>query len=387
MMATNIISSSLTNTEIARYGRQLILPQIGKSGQELIKAAKVLIVGCGGLGCPSSQYLVSAGIGTIGLLDNDTISINNLHRQILYNESNVDVHKVDQSVNMLSQLNKNVTFVSHKVTLSSVNAMDIFRGYDLILDCTDNPASRYLINDCCVLLGKPYIFGAALRTDGQVSTYNFKGGPCYRCINPAPKIIENTDNCSDAGVIGPLTGIVGSVQATEALRIISKGTSSYSGKLFVCNPWEGIYRVVKLRKKQSSCQVCGENPSVTELKDVTYNCPIALISCSREDRITVEEYADTFNDHVTLDVRPAVEFDLCRLTNSINTPIQDIQNDKVDIQLPKTNKTVYVLCRRGNDSQHAVKLLKGRFTDNEFKDVIGGLQSWTEKIDPNFPTY
>ena len=314
--------------------------------------------------------------------------------QILHSEDKIGVHKVDSAMSRLQAVNQHVTLIPHKVDLNASNALSIIEQYDLVLDCTDNATTRYLVNDCCVLLKKVLVSGAALRFEGQVSTYNYKGGPCYRCINPVPPDPEATLNCYEAGVLGPVTGIVGSLQAAEAIKILASEESAYAGKMMLVCPWDGVMRAIKLRSRQAECAVCGDNPSVTSPIDYVRFCGSGKDkeysnASMRDERITCKQLKETPYKHL-IDVRPAVEFGICALENSVSVPFYDLMADKVDLvpHIPEdTTEPIYLLCRAGINSQIAVQHLKEKYPEHCFKDIIGGLMGWTSAIDPSFPLY
>ena len=301
---------------------------------------------------------------------------------------------MDSATARLHSINKHVTLVPHKVDLNAGNALSIIEQYDLVLDCTDNATTRYLVNDCCVLLNKVLVSGAALRFEGQVSTYNYKGGPCYRCINPNPPDPETTLNCFEAGVLGPVTGIVGSLQAAEAIKILASNESAYAGKMMLVSPWDGIMRAITLRSRRTDCVVCGDNPSVTSPVDYAKFCGSGKDKAysnasTEEERITCKQLKETPYKHL-IDVRPAVEFGICALENSVCVPFGEMMSDKADLKphIPEdTSEPVYLLCRAGINSQVAVQYLKEKYPEHCFKDIIGGLMGWTSDIDPSFPLY
>ncbi|KAK3092896.1 hypothetical protein FSP39_008560 [Pinctada imbricata] len=410
----------LTNEEISRYSRQLILPEIGVQGKEFIynnhicqlsiSSKSVLIVGAGGLGCPSAVYLAAAGIGRLGIVDYDEVELSNLHRQVLHSEAKVGVTKSVSAAEACRSLNSKVEYVPYHLQLDSSNAIQIIQEYDIVLDASDNVATRYLLNDACVLTKKPLISGSALRFEGQLTVYNYANGPCYRCLFPKPPPPETVTNCSDGGVLGVIPGIIGSLQALEALKIAAGQESSFSGKLLMFDGMEGTFHKIKLRGRQPMCVVCGDNPSITTLIDYQQFCGAraddkekSLNVLSPEDRISVQEYRDILNAkkrHLLVDVRTSVEMEICKLPTSVhNLPIADInKTDKINelkeaihsVTSDSMDKLpVFVVCRRGNDSQTAVKQLRtcldgGRV---EVKDIRGGLHAWAKSIDKDFPTY
>ncbi|XP_035729758.1 adenylyltransferase and sulfurtransferase MOCS3-like [Vespa mandarinia] len=398
----------LNNDEISRYSRQIFLPEIGVTGQKKIKESSVLIVGVGGLGCPSALYLTCSGIGRIGLVDYDNIEINNLHRQVLFTEGSIGMPKVTVAAEFLNKLNSYTEVTPYKLQLDSSNALKIIELYDIVLDATDNVATRYLLNDACVLSNKPLISGSALRFEGHLSVFNYKG-PCYRCIFPKPPSPETVTNCGDGGVLGAAVGTIGVLQAVEAIKVILDMPETLSGRLLVFDGIETRFRNINLRTRNQECAICGKNPIIKELIDYEQFCGAKandknpnLNLLKNEDRITVETYNHIikFNteDHLLIDVRSPEEFQICRLRNSINIPLYEIYKDNATKQIKseidkqdngKTISKVYVLCRRGNDSQKAVKHLQEIFKDSKLniKDIIGGIHAWSNKIDSTFPIY
>uniref|UniRef100_A0A8D0EKL1 Molybdenum cofactor synthesis 3 n=1 Tax=Strix occidentalis caurina TaxID=311401 RepID=A0A8D0EKL1_STROC len=259
--------ASLSPADILRYSRQLVLPELGVRGQLLLARSSVLVVGCGGLGCPLAQYLAAAGVGRLGLVDHDVVETSNLHRQVLHGEARRGFPKAVSAAAALRLLNSTVQYVPYCGALSPRTALELVRQYDVIADCSDNVPTRYLVNDACVLAGKPLVSGSALRLEGQLVVYNYQGGPCYRCLFPKPPPPETVTNCADGGVLGVVPGIMGCIQALEVLKIASGMGSSFSQFMLMFDAHEGRFRNIKLRPKKPDCAVCGDNPSVTCLQD------------------------------------------------------------------------------------------------------------------------
>ncbi|XP_025152981.1 adenylyltransferase and sulfurtransferase MOCS3 isoform X1 [Harpegnathos saltator] len=398
----------LSNDEILRYSRQLFLREINVQGQKKIKDSSVLIVGVGGLGCPAALYLACSGVGHIGIVDYDNIELNNLHRQILFMEASIGTAKVTAAAETINRLNSNVKVTPYKIQLDSKNALDIIKNYDIVLDATDNVATRYLLNDACVLSGKPLVSGSALRFEGHLTVFNYNG-PCYRCIFPEPPPPETVTNCGDGGILGAAVGIIGVLQALEALKIMLELPDVTSERMLLFDAMETKFMNVRLRSKNTNCVVCGEHPVIRELIDYEEFCGAKandkepnLKLLKKEERITVEEYNRIAKDHlqlhVLIDVRSPEEYQICRLQDSINIPFTEINKEhnlqqirdsvkKVQEKQPIVN--LYLLCRRGNDSQKAVQCLKKTFTENtlNIRDIIGGIHAWSNEIDPNFPKY
>ncbi len=407
--------TSLDKESIERYGRQLILPEIGVEGQIKLMETKILIIGAGGLGCPAGVYLAAAGIGQLGFVDYDEVELNNLHRQILHTESRVGVCKATSAVQSCNQLNSKVKCIPYHVALNSSNALDIIKEYDIMLDASDNVATRYLLNDACVLGGKPLVSGSALRFEGQLTVYNYEGGPCYRCLYPKPPPPETVTNCSDGGVLGAVPGVIGVLQAIEAIKIALKrpAPDTMSQRMLLFDALSATFRTIKLRPKQGNCVVCGDNPSITQLIDYEQFCGAKATDKTKqlklltdEDRITVQEYKNYMSEgkpHVLIDVRVPVQVRICQLPNSSNIPLDEFklrldatvnkiksEVENVKGKLPKGSKIpVVLLCKEGNDSQEATVILKDKLKDFpvSVKDMKGGLKAWANEVDDTFPVY
>ncbi|KAJ3613040.1 hypothetical protein NHX12_019296 [Muraenolepis orangiensis] len=407
---TPLGSKALSNQDIVRYSRQLLLPELGVRGQQNLSQSSVLVVGCGGLGCPLALYLAAAGIGRLGLLDYDEVELSNLHRQVLHREESQGQAKALSAATAVNRLNSTIECVPYHLQLSSKNALPLIQQYDIVADCSDNVPTRYLVNDACVISGKPLVSASALRMEGQLTVYNYHGGPCYRCLYPVPPPAETVTNCSDGGVLGVVPGIMGCLQALEVIKIASGQGSSCGQQLVMFDALDTRFRSIRLRPRQPGCAVCGENPSVTQLLDYEALCGSAatdkcrrLNLLSKDQRITVQEYKailDSATSHLLLDVRPPVEVDICQLPSSLNIPLTGLQRGNGDhIQLLKESirrtkgqmsgdglLPVYVICKLGNDSQKAVQLLE-KMDDITVKDICGGLMAWSQKIDLTFPQY
>lgn len=407
--------TALTHEDIMRYSRQLLLPELGVKGQMSLLSTSVLVVGCGGLGCPLALYLAAAGVGRLGLLDYDEVELSNLHRQVLHTEQTQGFPKAQSAAQALRRLNSTTQCVPYHLQLSSENALQLIQQFDIVADCSDNVPTRYLVNDACVLSGKPLVSASALRMEGQLTVYNYNGGPCYRCLYPVPPPPDTVTNCSDGGVLGVVVGVMGCLQALEVLKIASGQKSSFGQQLLMFDAQDSRFRCIKLRAKQANCVVCGETPTVTELQDYESFCGSAATDkCRRlnllspEQRVSVQEYksiVDCGTPHLLLDVRPKVEVDICQLPVSINIPLASLEDQMTDhtnvlkkriseIKLQMCSESqvpVYVVCKLGNDSQKAVQLLeKMSGTELEHitvKDITGGLMAWANKIDPSFPKY
>eukprot|EP00731_Ephydatia_muelleri_P023565 Em0015g1148a len=389
----------------------MILPEWGVQGQLAVQSSSVLVVGVGGLGCPVAIYLAAAGIGEIGLVDYDNVELGNLHRQVLHTERTLGLSKVESAAAALKAMNSSTRISTHHILLNSQNALALLRLYDIVVDATDNVATRYLLNDACVLLQKPLISGSALRFEGQLTVYCWGGGPCYRCLFPSPPPPETVTSCSDGGVLGPVPGVIGTLQAMEVLKMAAGMNPSYSQRLLLFDAHSGDFRIVTLRPRNKQCVVCGDNPSIRELIDYEQFCgsgpndktpSIHLLTPA--DRITCADYKcmmDQGVPHLVIDVRESTEYTMCRLEHSENFPLKQLKEEAmvakvstlighIEAKLPtKSGVQVVVVCRRGNDSQKAVRLLKAQLQVDDvcIRDLVGGLTAWTEEIDPSFPKY
>jgi adenylyltransferase/sulfurtransferase len=394
----------LSNEEIARYSRHLILPEVGMEGQQKLKAAKVLCVGTGGLGAPLAMYLAAAGVGTIGLVDFDTVDASNLQRQIIHSTATVGKLKVDSAEIMLKGLNPFLNVVKHNTMLTSANALEILKDYDVIADGTDNFQTRYLVNDACVLLNKPNAYGSIFRFEGQASVFGTREGPCYRCLYPEPPPPGLVPSCAEGGVLGILPGLVGVIQATETIKLILGIGEPLIGRLLLVDALGMGFRTLKLRKNPE-CPVCGPNPTVTELIDYDQFCGIAPpskvgpLEVARDKavgdhpivdgvpQITVEELKrklDANEDIFVLDVREPHEYPIANLGAPL-IPVGSIEGRIGELAAQK-NSEVIVHCRSGARSQKAALILKQAGFTN-VSNLAGGILAWADKIDPSMPKY
>lgn len=394
----------LTNEEISRYSRHLILPEVGMGGQQRLKAAKVLCVGTGGLGAPLALYLAAAGVGTIGLVDFDVVDESNLQRQIIHSQATVGKLKVDSAEIMINGLNKNTKVVKHNTMLTSANAMEIMKDYDVIADGTDNFQTRYLVNDACVLLGKPNAYGSIFRFEGQASVFGLPEGPCYRCLYPEPPPPGLVPSCAEGGVLGILPGLVGIIQATETIKLILGIGEPLIGRLLLIDALGMSFRTLKLRKNPE-CPVCGTHPTVTELIDYDQFCGVpkpaevgplevarykAVADATVVDgipQISVEELKrklDAKEDVFVLDVREPHEYPIANLGAPL-IPVGDVERRLAELA-DKKDAEIVVHCRSGARSQKAALVLKGAgFT--HVSNLAGGILAWADKIDPTMPKY
>ena len=391
----------LTNEEIARYSRHLILPEVGYEGQQKLKAAKVLCVGTGGLGAPLALYLAAAGIGTLGLVDFDTVDASNLQRQVIHSTATVGKLKVDSAEIMLKGLNPNLNVVKFNTMLTSANAMEIFKDFDIIADGTDNFQTRYLVNDACVLSGhKPNAYGSIFRFEGQASVFATEEGPCYRCLYPEPPPPGLVPSCAEGGVLGILPGLVGIIQATEVIKLILGIGEPLIGRLLLVDALGMGFRTLKLRKNPD-CPVCGTHPTVTELIDYDQFCGIekpadATTPLERPQdvkdvegipQITVKELkarVDKGDIPFILDVRDPHEYQIVNL-GVPQIPLGSLEQRLGEIPVPKDAEIV-THCKSGARSQKAAVLLKQHGYTN-VKNLSGGILAWADQIDPSLPKY
>ncbi len=383
----------LSQDQIARYSRHLLLPEVGVGGQEKLCDAKVLCIGTGGLGSPLGLYLAAAGIGTLGLVDFDIVDQSNLQRQIMHGESTVGKLKVDSAKDRLADMNSDVEVVTYNTRLSSENALDIFKDYDIIVDGTDNFPTRYLANDAAVLLGKPYIYGCILRFEGQASVFHSKEGPCYRCLYPEPPPPGLVPSCAEGGVLGILPGIIGLIQATEVVKLILGKGETLIGRLMIFDALAMKFRELKLRKDKD-CPICGDNPTITELIDYELFCGIPSAAEAEAESATleipVEEVKlklDGSEKFTLVDVREPSEYDICRIDGSVLIPLGKIEEMKPqNLNGLSQNDEIILHCKAGVRSLKAVKALKKIGFEN-VKSMAGGIEEWSEKIDPSVPRY
>ena len=377
----------LSNEEIGRYSRHLIMPEVALEGQKKLKQAKVLTIGTGGLGSPLALYLAAAGVGTIGIVDFDVVDESNLQRQILHGTSDVGRPKVESAHDKLKDINPNVNIVVHEEALTSENALDILQNYDVIVDGTDNFPTRYLVNDACVLLGKPNVYGSIFRFEGQASVFYAEEGPCYRCLYPEPPPPGLVPSCAEGGVLGILPGAIGTIQATEAVKLILGIGEPLVGRLMLYDALGMSFREMKLRK-DPNCPVCGENPTVTELIDYQEFCGIPQAAAAEQENqvpgISVQQLkAKMENGGINvLDVREPYEYEIANLGAPL-IPLNELPQRYEELD---RDQELAVHCRSGARSANAVKLLKERGFENVY-NVEGGILAWSEEIDPDIPQY
>ncbi len=381
----------LTKEQTSRYSRHLILPEVGVEGQKKLLNAKVLCIGAGGLGSPLALYLAAAGVGKIGIVDFDVVDFSNLQRQIIHGESTLGELKAESAKKRIGDLNSEVKVTIHNSRLTSDNAMEIIKDYDVVVDGTDNFPTRYLVNDACVLLGKPNVYGSIFRFEGQVSVFDAKRGPCYRCLYPEPPPPGLVPSCAEGGVLGILPGIIGTMQAAETVKIILGAGNPLVGRLLFLDVLEMMPRELKLRKDKS-CPICGDSPSITELVDYEQFCGIPIGDESAEqnaagpNEISTEDFRKMWsgeNSPVLVDVREPHEYEICRIEGSSLIPLGQISERIGELD---ADSEIVVHCHHGGRSLKAAEyLLKNGFS--KVKSLKGGIDEWAEKFDPSMPRY
>ncbi len=380
----------LTTDDLARYSRHLILPEVGMEGQQRLKAASVLCVGAGGLGSPLALYLAAAGVGTLGLVDFDAVDASNLQRQIIHSTRDIGRKKLDSAEEKLRALNPALNVVKHETMLSSANALDILKDYDIVADGTDNFPTRYLVNDACVLLGKPNVYGSIFRFEGQASVFATKDGPCYRCLYPEPPPPGLVPSCAEGGVLGILPGLVGVIQATEVIKLILGKGEPLIGRLLLVDSLGMRFRELKLRKNPD-CPVCGPHPTVTRLIDYQQFCGVAPATQQEQPvkngipQLTVKELKqrlDAGEDLFILDVREPFEYQIVNLGGKL-IPQNDVPQRLAEID---RDREIVVQCKSGGRSQRIAEFLAQSGYPN-VKNLAGGILAWADQIDPRMPKY
>ena len=381
----------LTNDEIKRYSRHLIMPEVGMDGQRKLKGGSVLCIGAGGLGSPAAMYLAAAGIGTLGIVDFDVVDFSNLQRQIIHGTPDVGRTKLASAADRLHAINPHVDIQTYDVALSSENALKLFEPYDVILDGTDNFPTRYLTNDACVLLGKPNAYGSIFRFEGQASVFATKNGPCYRCLYPEPPPPGLVPSCAEGGVLGVLPGIIGVIQATEAIKLITGIGEPLIGRFLIYDALRMRFRELKLRK-DPDCPVCGTHPTVTKLIDYDQFCgiqpvaqePVAVLNNATEiTSVELKQRLDRGDDLTIVDVREPNEYQINRIPGSQLIPLGDIPKRYGELN---PDDEIVVHCKMGGRSAKAAEFLRSV----GFRRVLnlkGGILDWVEKVDPSQPKY
>jgi adenylyltransferase/sulfurtransferase len=383
-------AAELTVDEVRRYSRHLIIPDVGMTGQKRLKNARVLCVGAGGLGSPALLYLAAAGVGTLGILDFDVVDESNLQRQIIHGQSDIGRSKAESARDSVREINPYVNVIVHKERLDSDNAMQIFADYDLIVDGTDNFATRYLVNDACVLLGKPYVWGSIYRFDGQASVFWAEYGPCYRCLYPEPPPPGMVPSCAEGGVLGVLCASIGSIQVNEAIKVITGIGEPLVGRLMIYDALEMSYRTVQVRK-DPECPVCGKNPTITELIDYEAFCGAVseeAQEAAQGSTITARDLKnmmDAGENIYVVDVREPNEYEIVSIAGATLIPKGEFISGAALERLPQ-DKRIVLHCKSGARSAEALAIVK----DAGFSDAVhvgGGVLAWVRQIDPSLPTY
>ncbi len=388
-LANDPEAETLTNDEVLRYSRHLIMPEVTMDGQKRLKAAKVLCIGTGGLGAPLTMYLAAAGVGTIGLVDFDTVDVTNLQRQIVHRESTVGKPKIDSAEQTLKEINPYVNIIKHEVMLTSENALEILKDYDVIADGTDNFQTRYLVNDACVLLGKPNVYGSIFRFEGQASVFFAKDGPCYRCQYPEPPPPGMVPSCAEGGVLGVLPGIVGVIQAIEAVKLILSEGQSLIGRLLMFNALKMSFREFKVRK-DPKCPICGEHPTITELIDYDEFCGVGRgdegPALSTGEEITATQLKAKFDSgekFTLVDVREPYEYAIGHIPGSKLVPLGTVKERLHEFD---TSGEIVLQCKSGKRSSEALQIFK-QAGFKKLQNLSGGILAWSSDVDPSVPKY
>ena len=390
-MATSAVAlvSDLSKDEILRYSRHLIMPEVGMDGQLKLKNAKVLCIGAGGLGSPLLLYLAAAGVGRLGIVDFDVVDFSNLQRQVIHGSADVGKSKLESARTTIREINPNVEVMGYDARLTSENALQLFEGFDIIVDGTDNFPTRYLVNDACVLLGKPNVYGSIFRFEGQASVFYARQGPCYRCLYPEPPPPGLVPSCAEGGVLGVLPGIVGCLQAMETIKLIIGQGQTLIGRLLVFDALGMKFRELRLRKNPD-CPVCGAHPTITRLIDYEQFCGIRgeehTSDMSGVPEIGPREVKQMIDEHqafVLIDVREPHEFQVCRIPGSTLIPLGEIPKRMHELD---SASEIVVHCRSGQRSAKAVEfLMKAGF--QKIHNLKGGILAWSDQVDPSVPKY
>lgn len=382
------MSTELTQEEILRYSRHLIMPEVGMEGQLKLKNASVLLVGTGGLGAPLAMYLAAAGIGRIGLVDFDVVDHTNLHRQVIHGTKDVGRPKIDSAIETMRDINPNVVTDRHEVALTSENALGILKDYDLVIDGTDNFPTRYLVNDACVLLKKPNVYGSIFRFEGQATVFAYEDGPCYRCLYAEPPPPGLVPSCAEGGVLGILPGIIGLIQATEAVKIILQIGEPLKGRLLLYDALAMRFRELKLRRNPE-CPVCGDHPTIKKLIDYQQFCGMPAhdappVTAEGDiDPVEVKAKIDRKDGFVLVDVREPHEHKIGNISKAILIPLGDLEKRIGELN---PGDEIVVHCKSGGRSAKAVEFLQKRGF-KQARNMKGGILAWSDKVDPSVPKY
>jgi adenylyltransferase/sulfurtransferase len=379
---------TLSHEEIQRYSRHLIMPEVGMEGQLKLKAAKVLLIGTGGLGAPLGMYLAAAGIGRIGLVDFDVVDHSNLQRQIIHGTKDVGRKKLDSAAETMLDINPHITIDRHDTALSSENALGIVKDYDIVIDGTDNFPTRYLVNDACVLLKKPNVYGSIFRFEGQASVFAYEGGPCYRCLYPEPPPPGLVPSCAEGGVLGILPGLIGVVQATEAVKLILGSGEPLVGRLLLYDALAMRFRELRLRRNPE-CPVCGDHPTVTKLIDYHQFCGVPSAAQPQTglmndiEPVEVKQKIDRGDEFLLVDVREPHEYQICSIPTAKLIPLGDLPKRLNELD-PEAEIVAH--CKSGVRSAKAVDLMRQAGFRN-VRNMKGGILAWSDKVDPTVPKY
>jgi sulfur-carrier protein adenylyltransferase/sulfurtransferase len=385
---TPVAAPTLSKEEVLRYSRHLIMPEVGMDGQLKLKAAKVLLVGAGGLGAPLGMYLAAAGIGRIGIVDFDTVDFTNLQRQIIHGTKDVGRKKLDSAAETMLDINPYVQIDKYEAPLTSDNALDIIKDYDMVIDGTDNFPTRYLVNDACVLLKKPNVYGSIFRFEGQATVFAYEDGPCYRCLYPEPPPPGLVPSCAEGGVLGILPGMIGIVQATEAVKLILGTGEPLVGRLLLYDALAMRFRELKLRRNPE-CPVCGDHPSVTKLIDYQEFCGLGrgeepVVEAAGDiDPTEVKQKIDRGDDFVLIDVREPHEYQICNIPYAKLIPLGELPKRVNELN---TADEIVAHCKSGMRSAKAVDFLK-QAGFKRVRNMKGGILAWSDKVDPTVPKY
>jgi adenylyltransferase/sulfurtransferase len=380
----------LSKDELLRYSRHLILPEVGAEGQRRLKAARVLCVGAGGLGSPLALYLAAAGVGTLGLVDFDVVDASNLQRQIIHSTADIGRKKLDSAAEKLQALNPDLNVVKHDMKLSSANALDILKDYDVVADGTDNFPTRYLVNDACVLLGKPNVYGSIFRFEGQASVFATRDGPCYRCLYPEPPPPNLVPSCAEGGVLGILPGLVGVIQATETVKLILGKGTTLAGRLLLVDALNMRFREVRLRRNPD-CEICGTHPTLTQLIDYQQFCGIApsiqeeigiMNGVPQLTAAEVKRRIDAGDDLLILDVREPFEYQIANIGGML-IPLGQIPHRLHEID---REREIVVHCKFGARSQRIAEFLR-QSGYSKVSNLAGGIMAWSDQVDSSLPRY
>ena len=390
-MATDVLAgpATLNNEEILRYSRHLIMPEVAMEGQLKLKQAKVLLIGAGGLGAPLGLYLAAAGIGRIGVVDFDVVDFTNLQRQLIHGTKDVGRKKLDSAADRMADINPNVEIVKHETALTSENALEVIKDYDIVVDGTDNFPTRYLVNDACVLLGKPNVYGSIFRFEGQATIFATEGGPCYRCLYPEPPPPGLVPSCAEGGVLGILPGAIGVIQATETVKLILGSGEPLIGRLMLYDALSMRFRELKLRKSPE-CPICGDNPTIKELIDYHQFCGVpregeqaGAVTNWDIDPADVKARMDSGERLVLLDVREPHELQICQLPEFRSIPLGELPSRIHELD---TADEIVAVCKVGMRSARAAAFLR-QSGFGKVRNMRGGTNLWAEQVDPEMPRY